>query len=529
MKRIFAAAVVLAFLLSGVEGVVRTASAQEPEPPRLQSIIVPFTEYEWWLISWDHNVVVCRVFTDHDGLLTMYDVQGECGDKVAAAWWVTPPCEDGVNCRGLYLHKIGSQSKEKEVILELPPPLVWVSLDGCQPTPPDNFCPDIPSLILTGEEPLPEYRIESIHGNIDGTPFVCQDQSCSLPLAPTDIFGSRIEFWADSSFGDTSDHFFAQVRVIDTGITPQGSGWYVDVYSEQWNGPPLASCTRMWEALPPIGGPPSWLNSPEDHLELASEDPYFYLAGRLIANGLVDVSSCPTGGRLPNGYADACGLEQARPLVDYWQNQFDQSILEASHNTGVPAQMMKNLFAEESQFWPGIFRVPWEFGLGQITDNGAETLLLWNQDFFNGFCPLILSAEACENGYLSLGEKERAILRGALALQAKADCADCPTGVDLSNVNFSVLLFANTLQSNCAQVARTIYTATETMAGLISTYEDLWRFTIANYHAGPGCLSFAIHQAWTFSTNGRLTWDDVKIQFTEPCLGVVPYVEQIAK
>jgi hypothetical protein len=122
-------------------------------------------------------------------------------------------------------------------------------------------------------------------------------------------------------------------------------------------------------------------------------------------------------------------------------------------------------------------------------------------------------------GYLNLGEKERAILRGALALQAKADCPDCPTGVDLTNVNFSVLLFANMLQSNCAQVARTIYTATESMAGLVSTYEDLWRFTIANYHAGPGCLSFAIHQAWTFSTDRRITWENVKTQFTEPCQG----------
>jgi len=92
-----------------------------------------------------------------------------------------------------------------------------------------------------------------------------------------------------------------------------------------------------------------------------------------------------------------------------------------------------------------------------------------------------------------------------------------------------VLLFANMLQSNCAQVARTIYTATESMAGLVSTYEDLWRFTIANYHAGPGCLSFAIHQAWTFSTDRRITWESVKTQRTEPCLGVVPYVEQIAR
>jgi hypothetical protein len=132
-------------------------------------------------------------------------------------------------------------------------------------------------------------------------------------------------------------------------MTPQGGGWYVDVYSEQWDGPPLASCTRIWEALPPIGGPPPWLGSPEGHLQLASEEPYFYLAGRLIANGLVDVSTCPTGGRLPNGYADACGLEIARPLVDYWQNQFDERIPECLTQHRYPGPLMKNLFAQESR------------------------------------------------------------------------------------------------------------------------------------------------------------------------------------
>jgi len=230
---------------------------------------------------------------------------------------------------------------------------------------------------------------------------------------------------------------------------------------------------------------------------------------------------------LPNGYADSCGLELARPLVMEWQNQFDNRIIEVAQETGVPGQLMKNLFAQESQFWPGVFRVPYEFGLGQITDNGADAIFIWNPDFFDQFCPLILSADACAGGYLSLTDKSRAVLRGALALQAKADCDTCPTGIDLSNVNFTVSLFANTLQANCAQIARTIFTATNLMAGTISSYEDLWRFTIANYHAGPGCVSFAIHQAWQLT--GELTWENVASYFTAPCLGVVPYVDQITR
>jgi hypothetical protein len=343
--------------------------------------------------------------------------------------------------------------------------------------------------------------------------------------------GSRIEFWANSSYGDSSEHFIAQVRVVDSGVSeePGGGGWYVDVISSQWQGSPLASCAKIWEAFPPLGGPPSWLITPEGSELLASEEPYYYLAGRMISQGLVDASSCSLGGLLPNGYADVCGLEVARPLVEDWQNQFDTRIVDVARETGIPAQLMKNLFAQESQFWPGVFRVPYEYGLGQLTDKGADSILLWNPSFFDQICPLVLAEDACAGGYLNLAEDNQAILRGAVALQAKADCPTCAEGIDLSNVNFSVLLFANMLQANCAQVSRTIYTATNKMAGTVSTYEDLWRLTIANYHAGPGCLSYAVHQAWTNSTTGQLTWDEVVPYFTDPCKGVVPYVEKITR
>jgi len=128
---------------------------------------------------------------------------------------------------------------------------------------------------------------------------------------------------------------------------------------------------------------------------IATEAPYYYLAGRLISGGLIDVSECASGGLLPNGYADVCGLEKANPLLTEWQNQFDNSIIEVAKKQ-IPAQLLKNLFAQESQFWPGVFRVPLEFGLGQITDNGADSVLLWNESFYNQFCPLVFAQETCD-------------------------------------------------------------------------------------------------------------------------------------
>jgi hypothetical protein len=382
---------------------------------------------------------------------------------------------------------------------------------------------------MTAEEPLPNYHILSIQGLYDGEQFFCEGEICKLPLRTSPPLGSTIEFWANSSYGDSSPRYTAQVQVIDTGVTPEpgGEGFYVNVISTQWLGEPLESCAGIWESFPPVGEPPSWLSTP-DHFELlASEEPYFYLAGRLIVQGLVDVSGCPNGGMLPNGYADVCGLEKSRPVLAEWQNQFDHRIIEVGQETGVPAQLMKNLFAQESQFWPGVFQVPYEFGLGQITERGTDVIMIWNPEFFNKFCPLVFSQDTCDQGYLGLTAREQALLRGALALQASADCKDCPTGVDLGNTRLTVSLFANTLIANCSQVARTIYTATNQMAGRLATYEDLWRLTIANYHAGPGCVSYAIHQSW--DTSNSLAWKDISPNFTETCKGVVPYVDQITQ
>jgi hypothetical protein len=525
----------LMILLGALTGGVRKANAESSG--RQTTIVVPYTEYEWWLIRWHDNQISCRVLVDHEGLPTYDEVLKSCGPDYAEDWLDTPPCKQIVRgnpdiaaCSGVYLHFLNSKPSEREVVITLPEPTVWVSLVDCAPIPPDNFCSTMPNLLLTGEEPLPNERIVAIQGTYDGQPFYCEGDQCKLPLKVTPVQGVTVEFWADSSYGDSSEKYTAQVRVIDTGVSsaPGGSGYYVDVLSSQWRGDPLASCAKSWEVFPPVGGLPEWLSTPNQIELLTSDETYYYLAGRLIAQGVVNASSCPTGGMLPNGYADACGLEAAQPAVESWQNQFDASIITATQTTGIPAQLLKNLFAQESQFWPGVFRVPYEYGLGQITDKGADAILLWNEPFYDQFCPLVLTEEACSEGYLKLKPADQAMLRGALALQAKTDCADCVTGVDLTHTNVTVELFAQTMKANCEQVNQIVRNATEQTPGTLSSYEDLWRFTVANYHAGPGCLSYAINMAWQ-SSPGLLTWDKVSGFFTETCKGVIPYVEKITQ
>ncbi|OGO26033.1 MAG: hypothetical protein A2W33_02540 [Chloroflexi bacterium RBG_16_52_11] len=535
VNRVFGISCVLLILLGAL--LLTTQRVSAADPVRQTTITVSYTEYQWWLSRWRGNEIVCVIIVDHTGLPTPQEIYKACGYQIYNEWQTTPACdkiskgvEDISVCPGLYFHLVSIEPKEKEILITLPPAEAWLNLVGCEPLPPENICVQLPSLRISGEEPLPNESITAIQGIYDGQPFYCQSDVCIIPLGVTPETGVTLEFWADSSFGDSSQVYTALVRVVESGVSysPGKSGYFVDVLSTQWRGAPVASCVQSWEAFPAVGKQPAWLTTPNSEQLLASYGPYYYLAGRLIAQGVVKAPRCAAGGLLANGYADACGLEAARPLVEKWQNQFDQSIIQAAESSGVPAGLLKNLFAQESQFWPGVFRVPYEAGLGQLTDVGADTVLLWNTSFYEEFCPLVLAEDTCAQGYLHLKPDEKALLRGALANQANVDCADCPTGVDLASTEFSVELFATTLQASCDQLTQIVYNATGEKPGLVSSYEDLWRLTVANYHAGPGCLSYAVYAAWT--ANGtRLLWDDVATRFTTPCQGVVPYVEKITR
>ncbi len=516
-------------------GVPSTYAQKETEPPvRQTEIIVDFTSYEWWLIRWTDNLTVCQLFIEHEGPPTGEDVLSQCGQAIYDTWRTTPPCkaiEKGkptTYCLGLYTYLAGYQSGQRSMLVDLPLPTVWLTVEGCDLSPPENFCRQRPSLVFTGEEPLPNEKIIRLHIRLEEREYVCEGDSCQIPLNSTPLAGVPVEFWAESSFGDSSEHFTALVRVIESGVAPASlEGWYVDILSSQWRGGPTESCAQVWQAFPPPGGPPPWLSTPSQEVLLATDQPYQYLAGRLIFQGLVDASECPGNGLLENGYADACGLEKARSMVSLWQNQFDDQIIRVAQETGLPAQILKNLFAQESQFWPGTFRVAHENGLGQLTDLGADTILLWNPSFYNQFCPLVLAEETCARGYLKLGEEERLILRGALANQANSDCPECPAGVDLTHADFSIHLFAQSILANCGQVGQTITNATQQSPGAVSSYEDLWRFTLANYNGGPGCLAFAIHTTWALRE--PLDWEHVSTHFTQPCQGVLGYVNLIAR
>jgi hypothetical protein len=529
--------VVLGMLWGTSIQVFRVNAAPSPAPPgpdRFTSIIVPYTKYTWWLLRWADNSILCTLEIDHEGTPTANEVYFFCGGDLSSEWTTQPPCppdifaDDPSACPGYYIFLAESVPDEREVAVTLPPPVVWLTLDHCPPEAATNYCDNPPTLVLTGDEPLSGEGIIRIEGELDGDPFSCESDLCRLPLPDTDEDGIPLTFWAYSSYGDSSRVFEALVRVALDETTRQQDAWYVDVLSSQWRGEPAASCAESWQAFPPVGGAPQWLSTPADVGSLQTDFPYAYLAGQLIRQGMVYAGDCENGGMLPNGSANTCGVKAAQEAIIAWQNRFDEPIMRAADESQISAYLLKSLFARESQFWPGIFNAGEDVGLGQLTPNGADTAFLWNPVFFEQFCPFVLSSESCEKGYLHLDESEQMLIRNALVVNVNADCPECTLGLDLTQADLSVSVFAHTLAASCEQAGRVVELNTGvTPAGASSAYVDLWKFALVDYNAGPGCLGLAVNQT---SQNGEpIDWEHVSANLTPVCAGTKSYVEDIAQ
>jgi len=505
-----------------------------PGPDRFSVIAVNYTAYEWHLITWQGQKLACSIVVDHEGMPLLDEVYRDCGTAIYETWVTQPPCNihDISTCKGYFAVLISSEAKEKEIAMELPAASAWISVEDCQPvySTATHICETKPTIVISGQEPLPNETIQRIEGTYDGQTFICEGaDTCKFRVPETDEDGAAVQFWSYSSYGDSSLIYDARVRVkqADEG-DPDQMYWYIDVLSSQWQGEVTATCSAAWDTFPPVGGMPNWLSTPNDSQDLSSDIPYTYLAANLIMQGAVNASACPDGGLAPGNVVNQCGMDAARDAVQVWQNQFDELILNTAHETGVPARLLKNLFARESQFWPGLFSAVNDVGLGQLTENGADTTLFWNRSFFNQFCPLVMDSESCGGGYANLDEEHQTLLRRALVGSVNASCETCPLGLDLSQADFSIDVFAQSMIANCEQTGQVVYNYTGRSPGEAASYEDLWKLTLVNYNAGGGCLAEAISAAQGIS-GLPLTWETVSPNLTGACAGAVDYVNDISQ
>jgi len=517
---------------------IHPASAQDG-PDRVTWITVDDSQYDWWLARWSDNTIVCQFTTAHAGTPSELEIQKFCGDQVLNTWLTTPPCTAGEegkdlsSCSGLYLQNTRSSLSANEIMVNLPPPVVWITVNGSVLPGTTNKWEGRPEVVLIGEEKLANESITRIHGVYGGTKFSCAGSRCPLPLWQTGEQGVMLTFWGESSYGDTTEEYTAYIRVLpwadmpaDNAGAPERSGYYVDIISSQWQAQQMSSCAAIWQSFPSVEGLPAWLKNPADRASLSTSLPLHYLAAMLIQNGVVDAGDCPYGGLDYYASANQCGMEAAMQAVTLWQNQFDDEIIRTSIETGIPSILLKNIFAHESQLWPGIYHNAEEVGFGQLTEDGAEAALLWNPEFYTQFCPLVLYEDTCARGYGNLSQEQQTTLRGALVQKTNATCPDCDLGIDLTQANFSVKIFGETIVGNCAQVDRMLYNLTGASAGAVASHDDLWRYTLVNYNAGPGCLWHALKRTW--EAGNRLDWLHVAANLEGGCRAAVNYVMDIS-
>jgi hypothetical protein len=150
--------------------------------------------------------------------------------------------------------------------------------------------------------------------------------------------------------------------------------------------------------------------------------------------------------------------------------------------------------------------------------------LLWNRPFYEQFCPSALDGALCGRGYVHLTADQQETLRNTLVENVKAYCPDCELGIDLARAENSVGIFANTLLANCDQAG--MVTDLNNTRNTSVGYEDLWRFTLVNYTAGPGCLGLAVNK--TSAVGEPLDWAHVSTHLTPVCQGALDYVTDIS-
>jgi hypothetical protein len=517
---------IIVLLLAVNPSMIQAHATIEPETPGERYIIQTFdtTRNDWWLVQTATNQVYCTVYADHVGLPEYNDVVSSCGKDIGALWQRVS--------ENFYFQFIKSYRGMHPVKIPVSKPSINFSVSNCNPLPPENRCDEIPILKFKAGEFMPGQTITSITIARDSRTTTCKGDTCLFSLYETGSQGVGIEFWANSSYGDSSDHYRLQARVLPMGQQryrdrEQSRSYSVDILSDRWQDGRPGGCALIWNTYPPTGGSPAWLQTPDKAAKLASGLPYVYLAGNLISQGAVKAPDCPSGGLVQSGVANTCGVEAAQQALTEWQNSFDERILSVSNQTGVPASLIKKIFARESQLWPGMYKNFTEVGFGQLTENGADTILTWNTEFFYKFCPTVLNSDTCGLGIFNLNDNYRSMLRGALVNSANATCPNCKLGIDMNRANASINIFAQGLLANCNHTDHILTTLTGMPSSRTASYEDLWRMTLVNYNAGPGCLTSAITDV--LQADLPISWQNVAAFLPVGCQESLRYISDITK
>lgn len=265
-----------------------------------------------------------------------------------------------------------------------------------------------------------------------------------------------------------------------------------------------------------------WLSRDIAVADLVTQNRYDLLTGHLLKTGLVDGSSCPAGGLNNEGSPNGCGLGLAQGPAIEWQNRYDAAILAAASARNLPPYVLKAVVAVESQFWPAPDWIKGEIGLGQMTAYGADLALTYRPELYQRMCRQALGEAACQAAYIDLPASSQFMLQGLLLRSIDATCSTCPGGIDPAKGDKSVNVLADTLAASCTQAARIYKLGAGKQPAEMMSYEDFWRFVLADYHSGAGCLYQALRL-----TGYPTSWSAISTNLTGYCTSGREYIRRI--
>lgn len=470
--------------------------------------------HEWGLYKWENNSLVCGFRTYSENEPNAEDILIACGKDIHDEWKKAQMCypyqgNNTKECSGFYLHRTGAfpvqmDLYDKTTIIALEPDIVNCPLN--------SICEERPLMMIHSQFSIPQnsdiVELEKIYID-DGTlELSCDPINCTYKLPLTDEKGAVIEYWGEYSNGTTSkpkEIIFRNIFLEDE------NEYHLDIITDKWKEQPNG-CVCEWEIFPALNNSNSTLyDVPLSSQDLFTKTNYYILAGKLIWMGIVDASSCSDGGLMENLAASPCGMREAKDQVTNIQNKFNNQILDASMENGIPPKILKGLIGQESQFWRDTV-IPGEYGFGHITENGMDQLLLWNPEYFLELCLLNLDESQCTAGYAQLGEFHKDYLIGQ--------------SIKRIGTSMEFDLLAKTLKAGCNQTYQIISNITRKEPREVLTYDDLWRMNLGIYTAGAGCIGDALEQAWKRHRKD-LSWSHIAEQLDENCQNADGYFENV--
>ena len=478
----------------------------------------------WQLAYWSNYDTACTILLDEDRTPTNEEIQRACGDALYQTWLTTPLCENTYGsdpskaaCTGVFLRRVGQQTvvdSYEAALAELQQKnLSQIRFDvtniNCDP---GELCVDKPQILLIAHGPENDSMIRTVHIRIGTFEGACDGNACQMKLPASDEAGAWLEYWAMDSDGNQSNHFWIKFRAVPL----QNGGQTVYRYDVLGDAFPDEGAygSDVWYIFPAVGTEMDPLLEKVPTAEyLVTKHKLRLLAAKLINFGKADTSMCQNYGLNLDGTPNGCGEEQTALAVYEYQNRYDLLIYDAAKRQKVPARLVKGLIAQESQFWPGSSDNPYEYGLGCITESGTDMLLRWNSAYYLKICTNAypLNRDSCYSGFSGLDEKKQIALRGVVISKVGTD--------------EEIEMLAAAIRGSVYQVNQIVANATGETASAVSTYEDMWKFTIANYYSGSGCLYNAMTQVNSYGM--KLTWENVRRYMTGKCALADQYVDRV--